>query len=128
KTASLYHVASSLMGAAHPIVCPGRPCVNVDGLPKRPDALPEGAPGLGEAPLETQANMFAGFLLMPGDKIKPLFEREKAQVIEVFKKHKKAPPNDLLLAEYITNPLANVFEVSEASAALRLKNWVNFGR
>ena len=82
----------------------------------------------GKAPLETQANMFAGFLLMPGDKIKPLFDREKEKVVEVFKKNKKPPPNDLLQAEYIANPLANIFHVSEASAALRLKNWVNFGR
>lgn len=72
-------------------------------------------------PLETQANIFAGFLLMPTEKIKDAFEKEKSKLVESNEFSGNIPSN-LTLAPYLANPLSRQFEVSSESMAYRIEN------
>lgn len=84
--------------------------------------------GTGHAVMETQANMFAGFLLMPSDLLATAFENEKAR-LQRHPQFQSAPlPDDRTLAAYLAKSIAKVFDVSEQSAQLRLVNWRNIGK
>lgn len=80
--------------------------------------------GSGHAFLETQANMFAGFLLMPTSLLATEFKKEK----EAVKGHpmlKGRPlPDDKTLAPFIAKKIAKVFDVSEEAASNRLSSWI----
>lgn len=81
--------------------------------------------GSGHAVMETQANMFAGFLLMPSDLLEEAFENEKAKLKQhPFFKTGELPP-DTILAAYLAKNIARLFDVSEQSAQLRLTNWID---
>jgi Zn-dependent peptidase ImmA (M78 family) len=80
--------------------------------------------GSGHAPLETQANMFASFLLMPTRWLEQEFARQRQFVDQhpLFEKQKLA--DDRVLAQYVARPIAKVFGVSEEAAGFRLQNWL----
>lgn len=74
----------------------------------------------GRAPLETQANMFAGFVLMPTPALEIAIREAKAELAQnpVFK-GKQLPP-DKTLYPYLAKPLAKRFDISEQAAGMRL--------
>jgi len=80
--------------------------------------------GSGHAPMETQANMFASFLLMPTTFLKEEFEKQKKFVSDhpLFKQTKAI--DDRALAQYVAKPVAKRFGVSEEAANIRLQNWL----
>ncbi len=74
-------------------------------------------------PLEIQANMFAGFLLLPTKDL----EKEYASIKEELAKHeefKDILPSDSQLAPYIAKPISRIFNVSERCAEIRINNWL----
>lgn len=66
--------------------------------------------GSGHAVMETQANMFAGFLLMPSNLLKEAFENEKTKLQQhpLFKTTKL--PADRVLAAYLAKSIAQIFD------------------
>lgn len=80
--------------------------------------------GTGHAPMETQANMFASFLLMPTPSLREEFEKQKKIVAThpLFKQAKDI--DDRALAQYVAKPVAKRFGVSEEAANIRLQNWL----
>lgn len=74
----------------------------------------------GRAPLETHANMFAGFVLMPTNALKNAINDAKEELGQnpVFKG--KSLPPDKTLYPYLAKPLAKRFNVSEQAAGMRL--------
>lgn len=75
--------------------------------------------------LETQANMFGGFLLMPSQLLEREFEKikEKLRNQTLFKT--TSLPDDKVLAEYAARDIAQIFDVSEEAARYRLLNWLD---
>lgn len=82
--------------------------------------------GTGHAMMETQANMFAGFLLMPKDHLEKEFEKVKAELkANAFFNQAKFLVDDVTLASFVAGKIGRVFDVSEEAAQYRLINWVN---
>lgn len=83
---------------------------------------------LGSGPLsnfrETEANEFAGCVLMPKEKAIQSFEIHKQQIIHVFKTAGVTIPPDKFLIDYLALRVAQEFDVSEQVAAIRLKNLI----
>ncbi|CCQ89693.1 hypothetical protein NITGR_160002 [Nitrospina gracilis 3/211] len=75
--------------------------------------------------LETQANMFAAFLLLPTKHLAKEFERAKDDLSKnpEFSKHGSLPADELL-APYLAKGISNIFEVSEETASNRISNWL----
>ncbi len=85
--------------------------------------------GTGHAMMETQANMFAGFLLMPQDHLAREFEKVKAELkTHPFYSQAKFLLDDLTLAPFVAGKIGRIFNVSEEAAQYRLINWVNSQR
>lgn len=85
--------------------------------------------GTGHAMMETQANMFASFLLMPQDHIEREFEKIKAELkAHPFFNQAKFLAEDITLAPFIAGKIGRIFDVSEEAVQYRLINWVNFRR
>lgn len=80
--------------------------------------------GTGHAVLETQANMFASFLLMPTDLLKEEFEKIKKEtkIHPLFES--RALPDDIMLAPFVAKKIGQIFDVSEEAAQYRLINWI----
>lgn len=76
--------------------------------------------------METQANMFAGQLLLPAKELAVEIEKEKAAMIRQLPP-KTPTPSDKTLAPYIAKNIAKTFDVSEECAAYRVLNWFNTG-
>ena len=76
----------------------------------------------GRSPLETQANIFAGYLLMPTQFLREEFDRLKKDFLRRFEENGGGArvPNDSALKEYIAKPIAKLFNVSEQAASIRL--------
>lgn len=74
-------------------------------------------------PLETQANMFASYLLLPTDDLKIEVERVKSDLanLEEFKEIKM--PDDFVLAPYLAKGISKKFAVSVETATYRLQNF-----
>jgi hypothetical protein len=72
--------------------------------------------------LETQANSFAGFLLMPSSHLESVYLEEKEILYEAYPESKSI--DDFTLAPYLAKKLAGYFEVSEQSAQIRLERWL----
>jgi len=83
--------------------------------------------GSGHAFLETQANMFASYLLMPTALLSEAFKKEKEAVREHPMLRENVLPDDKTLAPFIAKRIAKVFDVSEEAASNRLLNWINAG-
>lgn len=81
--------------------------------------------GAGHAVLETQANMFASFLLMPTDALEKEFEKTKQEIGAHPLFESKTLPDDMTLAPFIAKKIAQVFDVSEEAAQYRLVNWIS---
>lgn len=79
--------------------------------------------GTGHDIMETQANMFASFLLMPTADLKKAFAEEKKKVMAV-PDLKSFAQNDEVLAPFIAKPLSKRFDVSVEAAQIRLTNWI----
>ncbi len=81
--------------------------------------------GSGRDSMETQANMFAGFLLMPTAHLEQEFEKIKADLRKHPDFKDRALPDDVLLAPYAAINIAKFFDVSDDAAQYRLMNWIN---
>lgn len=85
--------------------------------------------GTGHAMMETQANMFASFLLMPQGHLEREFEKVKAELkTNAFFNQAKFLVDDVTLAAFVAGKIGRVFDVSEEAAQYRLINWVNSQR
>jgi len=80
--------------------------------------------GQGHAAMETQANMFASYLLMPSVLLEKEFEQCKSELSRgnVFEGLNK--PSDEVLAPFAARRIARTFHVSERAAENRLLNWL----
>lgn len=78
------------------------------------------------APYETQANMFAGKLLMPINEIIQDFDKEKKSALK--KQPKLSGLNNADFAPFISRPIARKYNVSEEAAVYRLSNLINAGK
>jgi len=75
-------------------------------------------------PLETQANMFAAFLLLPTDSLAKEYQESKSELAK-NEGFGGALPDDRTLAPYLAKPISRKFKVSERCAELRIGNWLN---
>ena len=76
-------------------------------------------------PLETQANIFASYVLLPTVNLEQEFEKAKADLASHEGFSSGDLPDDQTLAPYLAKPISRVFKVSEGCATLRIKNWLN---
>jgi len=76
--------------------------------------------GTGRAIYETEANIFAGYLLMPTKQLINAYKAAKKKMIEEFRSIGKKPPEDDKLIPYAANVIARHFDVSEQAAQNRL--------
>lgn len=82
--------------------------------------------GTGHAMMETQANMFASFLLMPLHHLDIEFKKVKAELqADPFFNQAKFLLDDLTLAPFVAGKIGRIFDVSEEAAQYRLINWIN---
>ncbi len=81
--------------------------------------------GTGHAMMETQANMFASFLLMPRDAVEQHFEEVKEELRSNKMFLGKSIPEDSVIAPFVAGKIARIFDVSEEAAQYRLLNLVN---
>ncbi len=80
--------------------------------------------GTGKAIYEAEANIFAGYVLVPTNKLQPLCLTAQQMVVNEFKAIKKPiPPMDKLIP-FISTFIAKQFEVSERVVEIRLQNLV----
>lgn len=79
--------------------------------------------GDGHAVMETQANMFAGFLLMPTKHLANEFKAAKNTIDKKMFANSNFP-EDIVLAPFIAKRMARLFDVSEEAASYRLLNWI----
>lgn len=78
--------------------------------------------GTGRAVYETQANQFAGCVLMPKPNLIDAYKKIEQNAQAIFKASGIAFPDAKNLIPYISNDIARLFEVSPQSAEIRLKN------
>jgi Zn-dependent peptidase ImmA (M78 family) len=76
-------------------------------------------------PLETQANMFASFLLLPTYNLQVEFDKAKQELGEHPAYSKRKMPEDSVLAPFLAKSISKLFQVSERCAELRIRNWLN---
>lgn len=81
--------------------------------------------GSGHAVMETQANMFAGFLLMPTNLLAKEFEKAKLELKKNPLFESKPLPSDSVMAPFLARDIARIFDVSEEAVQYRLLNWIN---
>jgi len=72
-------------------------------------------------PFEVEANRFAGYLLLPKDKLEKEYLALKANLLNDQLRNQPTP-TDFVLAPYIAKPISKIFHVSENCAEIRLKN------
>lgn len=77
-------------------------------------------------PLETQANMFAGFLLLPTYNLQIEFDKAKQELSAHPEFSRREIPEDSILAPFLAKSISRLFQVSERCAELRIRNWLNF--
>ncbi len=75
--------------------------------------------------MEKQANMFAGFLLIPTNHLEREFEKIKTDLRSLPDFRSKPIPEDDVLASYAAIRIARIFDVSEDVAEIRLVHWIN---
>ncbi len=73
---------------------------------------------------EVQANIFAGYVLMPTHLVEAEFGKAKIKVNQILNERNEIKLTDELIAPYAARDIARVFEVSEESANYRLINWI----
>ncbi len=78
--------------------------------------------GTGTAYYETQANQFAGCLLMPKPQIINAYKESEQKARKKFKEQHMQFPESQNLISFIANDIARIFEVSSKAAEIRLKN------
>lgn len=76
-------------------------------------------------PLETQANIFAAFLLIPTHDLVEEYKAAKNKLAQHDNFRGRSLPDDQRLSPYLAKPISRKFEVSERCAELRIKNWLN---
>lgn len=77
--------------------------------------------GTGRAYYETQANHFAGCLLMPREEILLAYNENEDKAKRAFQEIGMEIPDRDLLIPYVANDIARMFEVSNQAAEIRLK-------
>ncbi len=78
--------------------------------------------GTGRAIYETEANVFASQVLVPSDQLIIEYESAKQKVVGMFKKLNLEVPLDEEIIPYASVEISKIFEVSELSITIRLKN------
>jgi Zn-dependent peptidase ImmA (M78 family) len=78
--------------------------------------------GSGRAIYETEANIFAGSILMPTKEINRAYQIARKKVVESFESLNRTVPKDNTIIPYVASHIAKQFEVSEQAAEIRLKN------
>lgn len=81
--------------------------------------------GSGRAIYETEANIFAGLVLMPTKKLLETYQEAQERVISTFKAQKLSLPESNKLIPYVAVNIAKMFDVSDQVAEIRLKNVIN---
>lgn len=81
--------------------------------------------GTGRAIYETEANIFAGCLLFPSNKLLEACHDAKKKVAEAFKTIKASIPQSHTIIPYLAPHIAKRFEVSVQPAEIRLENVFN---
>lgn len=77
--------------------------------------------GTGRAIYETEANIFAGCLLMPKEEILKAFEKAKDKTSKMFNEQKmRVPPLERIIP-YVAVEISKIFEVSDQCATIRLE-------
>jgi Zn-dependent peptidase ImmA (M78 family) len=76
--------------------------------------------GTQRAILETEANNFAGCLLMPKPEILNEYSQHEKIATQQFAEAKIKAPDQKTFISYIANKIAKKFEVSEQAAEIRL--------
>jgi Zn-dependent peptidase ImmA (M78 family) len=76
--------------------------------------------GEGRDLYESQANDFAGCLLMPRDLMQAEFDKCKEQAAKEFQARKMALPDDLTIYSWLAGRIAPIFDVSDKAAEIRL--------
>jgi len=85
---------------------------------------------LNRDPMETQANMFAAYVLMPKSHLAEEFARAKEALLKPLNaagKKEALAAGDGGLSPYLARRLARVFDVSEIYAKNRVTNWLENG-
>jgi Zn-dependent peptidase ImmA (M78 family) len=77
--------------------------------------------GTGRAIYETEANTFAGYLLMPTKNLVDAYAEAKRKAIAAFEKLNMAAPKDDKIIPYAATFIATQFEVSDQAAQIRLE-------
>lgn len=77
--------------------------------------------GSGRDYLETEADSFAGCLLMPRKPLLEEFQTQKEKMEQFFSKTKMAMPSDEQMIPYVANKIGLKFEVSSLAAQYRLE-------
>lgn len=80
--------------------------------------------GTGRAIYETEANIFAGCVLMPSTKVLDAYQEAQKKVIISFKELKLTVPDHNKIIPYVASEVAKLFDVSDQAAEIRLKNIV----
>ena len=76
--------------------------------------------GTGRAIYETQADSFAGCLLMPQPEVIEKFHSQETKAIKEFKTIGMTKPDNKTLISFIANEIARQFNVSQKAAEIRL--------
>ena len=77
---------------------------------------------------ESQANNFAGCLLMPRELAIEQFETHKKRATERFRQAGLSTPNDSMLIDYASNELAKFFDVSDQVAQIRTTRILKYSK
>lgn len=75
----------------------------------------------GRAIYETEANAFAGYLLVPTKELIQAYAEAKKKTITAFQKQKMVVPNDDKIVPFVAAFVAKQFEVSDQVAQIRLE-------
>lgn len=84
--------------------------------------------GTGRGLYESQANDFAGCLLMPRADVLKELEKQKKVTEKQFKDAGLPVPEEAILITYISNAIARKFDVSEQAAEIRLEKILKYPR
>ena len=77
--------------------------------------------GTGRDYLETQADNFAGCVLMPREQILKEFGAQKEKTRKTFEQQGLQMPEDEVLIPFVANSIARVFQVSQKATQIRLE-------
>lgn len=77
--------------------------------------------GSGRAIYETEANHFAGYVLVPTTNLLEAYKEAKNKVTKMFNEYKKIVPSNNEIIPYVATHIAKLFGVSDQVVEIRLK-------